>query len=143
MVSAVSLRRFLRAHGTVRALPVAVSLRAFSRVTLEGEPAACRRLVTAMVLQAIVWHAPTEFRIALCANQGGVDAWDWLKWAPQLTDRPGRLSQPRCYSVATDLTALEELLADDLAGTTVGDPGLRSVGRSQPCAGGDRRRKRR
>src|SRR5664280_955254 len=45
MVSAVSLRRFLRAHETVPALPVAVSLREFGRVTLEGEPAACLSLI--------------------------------------------------------------------------------------------------
>jgi len=126
MVSAVSLRRFLRAHETVPALPVAVSLREFGRVTLEGEPAACRRLATAMVLQAIAWHAPTEFRISLCADHSGVQTWDWLKWAPQMTDRPGRPLPARCHSVATDLTALERLLTEDLAGrrwaTPDGDP---------------------
>ena len=126
MVSAVSLRRFLRAHETVPALPVAVSLREFGRVTLEGEPAACRRLATAMVLQAIAWHAPTEFRISLCADHSGVQTWDWLKWAPQMTDRPGRPVPARCHSVATDLTALEQLLTEDLAGrrwaTPNGDP---------------------
>ncbi len=116
LVSAVSLRRLLRANEMVHALPVAVPLRAFGRVSLEGEPAACRRLATAMVLQAIVWHAPTEFRIALCVNQSGVDTWDWLKWAPQLADRPGRPVLPQGDSAAPDLTALEELLADDLAG---------------------------
>ncbi|HEY5150967.1 MAG TPA: type VII secretion protein EccCa, partial [Mycobacterium sp.] len=116
MVSAVSLHRFLRAHETVRALPVAVSLRTFGRVTLEGDPVACRRLATAMVLQAIAWHAPTEFRVALCANGSGADTWDWLKWAPQMTDRQRRPALPQCCSVAANLTTLEELLADDLAG---------------------------
>jgi len=114
LVSAVSLHRLLRAHEVVRDLPVAVSLRAFGRVTLEGEPAACRRLATAMVLQAIVWHAPAEFRISLCINQSAVHTWDWLKWAPQLAD-PGR-PLPKGYTAAADLAALDELLADDLAG---------------------------
>ena len=89
MVSAVSLRRFLRAHETVRALPVAVSLREFGRVTLEGEPAACRRLATAMVLQAIAWHAPTEFRISLCADHSGVQHLGLVE-VGSADDRPAR-----------------------------------------------------
>ena len=42
IVSAVALRRFLRTHGTVSNLPVALSLRSFGRVRLEGNPLACR-----------------------------------------------------------------------------------------------------
>ena len=86
IVSAVALRRFLRTHGTVRTLPVALSLRSFARVRLEGNPVACRQMATAMVLQAITWHAPSEFRIALCVGGDGMRAWDWLKWAPHLSD---------------------------------------------------------
>ena len=71
IVSAVALRRFLRTHGTVRTLPVALSLRSFARVRLEGNPVACRQMATAMVLQAITWHAPSEFRIALCVGGDG------------------------------------------------------------------------
>ncbi|MEP6563029.1 MAG: secretion protein EccC, partial [Nakamurella sp.] len=47
IVSAVALRRFLRTHGTVRQLPVALSMRSFARVRLEGNPAACRRMAAA------------------------------------------------------------------------------------------------
>ncbi len=115
LLSAVSLQRFLRAHGTVSGLPVAIALRSFGRVRLEGEPIAGRRLASAMVLQAITWHAPTEFRVALCVDEIGISAWDWLKWAPHLAVRCGASAPPR-HGIAADLTELEELLADDLAG---------------------------
>ena len=114
LLSAAALRRFLRANATVRAVPVAVALRAVGRVRLEGDPVARRRLAAAMVLQAVTWHSPTEFRVGLCVDQIGVDAWDWLKWVPHLAVRPE--TSPARHCVATDLKALEELLADDLDG---------------------------
>ena len=116
IVSAVALRRFLRTHGTVRKLPVALSLRSFARVRLEGNPVACRSMATAMTLQAITWHAPSEFRIALCANGDGLAAWDWLKWAPHLADPAVPPTDLPRFTVAPTLGALEELLSDDLAG---------------------------
>ncbi|MET0864037.1 MAG: type VII secretion protein EccCa, partial [Nakamurella sp.] len=116
IVSAVALRRFLRTHGTVRQLPVALSMRSFARVRLEGNPLACRRMATAMVMQTITWHAPTEFRIALCARGDGLAAWDWLKWAPHLADPTVPPTDLPRFLVADNLVALEELLSDELAG---------------------------
>ena len=116
IVSAVALGRFLRTHGTVRNLPVALSLRSFARVRLEGNAIACRRMATAMTLQAITWHAPSDFRIALCADGDGLAAWDWLKWAPHLVDPAVPPTDLPRFTVADNLSALEELLADELAG---------------------------
>ena len=116
IVSAVALRRFLRTHGTVRTLPVALSLRSFARVRLEGNPVACRQMATAMVLQAITWHAPTEFRIALCVDGDGLRAWDWLKWAPHLSDPSVPPTDLPRFTVSTTLTGLEDALSDELAG---------------------------
>ncbi|MET0966415.1 MAG: type VII secretion protein EccCa, partial [Nakamurella sp.] len=116
VVSAVALRRFLRTHGTVRQLPVALSMRSFARVRLEGNPIACRRMAAAMVMQAITWHAPADFRIALCVRDQGLTAWDWLKWAPHLTDPAGAPTDLPRFTVADTLVALEDLLSDELAG---------------------------
>jgi S-DNA-T family DNA segregation ATPase FtsK/SpoIIIE len=116
IVSAVALRRFLRTHGTVRTLPVALSLRSFARVRLEGNPVACRQMATAMVLQAITWHAPTEFRIALCVDGDGMRAWDWLKWAPHLSDPSVPPTDLPRFTVSSTLTGLEDAHSDELAG---------------------------
>ena len=43
-MTAIALRRFVRAHSSVPGLPIAVSLRAFSRVVLRGERDAGARL---------------------------------------------------------------------------------------------------
>ena len=126
VVAAVALRRFLRTHGTVRQLPVALSLRSLARVRLEGNPVACRAMATAMTLQAITWHAPSEFRIALCATGEGLAAWDWLKWAPHLADPSVPPTDLPRFTVAEDLGTLAKLLADELAGrpsaSTESDP---------------------
>ncbi len=122
IVSAVALRRFLRTHGTVRKLPVALSLRSFARVRLEGNPVACRAMAAAMTLQAITWHAPSEFRIALCAGGDGLTAWDWLKWAPHLADPAVPPTDLPRFTVADNLGALEELLSDELAGRPWASP---------------------
>jgi len=116
ILSAVALRRFLRVHGTVRQLPVALALRAFDRVQLEGDLLGARALANAMVLQAITWHAPTELRIALCVDSAGQSHWDWLKWAPHLLDPTTDNTELPQYVLAEELSDLEELLADELAG---------------------------
>ena len=116
IVSAVALRRLLRTQGTVRALPVAVSLRSFALLRLEGNPIAARRMTTAMVLQAVTWHAPTELRVALCARGSGLATWDWLKWAPHLADPSVPPTDLPRFAVAENLSDLDELLSDELAG---------------------------
>ncbi len=126
-VAAAALDRFLQAHRTVTGLPVAVSLRSFSTVRLEGNLPACRRLATAMLLQAVCWHAPGELRLAAClpADPGPERrrAWDWLKWVPQLADPAGAPTRPPALAVADSLPALERVLADDLAGRPWAEPG--------------------
>jgi S-DNA-T family DNA segregation ATPase FtsK/SpoIIIE len=116
-VAAMALDRLVQAHRTVPGLPVALSLRSFSTIRLEGDRQACRRLAAAVLLQAICWHAPSELRLGACLS--GADPWrfwDWLKWTPHLTD-PTRLpTQPPAFAVADNLRELELTLADDLAG---------------------------
>ncbi len=116
ILSAVALRRLLRTHGTVRALPVAVSLRSFALLRVDGNPVAARRMTTAMVLQAVTWHAPTELRVALCARGSGLVAWDWLKWVPHLAEPSVPPTDLPRFAVAENLSDLDELLSDELAG---------------------------
>ena len=126
-VAALARERFLRAHRTVPALPVALSLRSFSVVRLEGNLQAARRMAAALLLQAICWHSPTELRLAVCLPPG-TEAdrrrfWDWLKWAPHLADPTGSPIRPPVLAVADSLPGLEAVLADELAGRPWADTG--------------------
>ena len=127
LVAAVAQDRFLQAFRTVPALPVALSLRSFSTIRLEGDLQACRRLATALMLQALCWHAPTELRLGVCLPAGaGPDrlrTWDWLKWAPHLADPAGSPTLPPVLAVAGDLPTLETALAGELAGRPWAEPG--------------------
>ena len=100
----------------MHALPVALSLREFDRIRVEGNPVAARQMTTAMVLQAVTWHAPTELRLALCASGSGLTAWDWLKWAPHLTDPSVPPTDLPRFAVAETLSDLDQLLAAELNG---------------------------
>ncbi|MBO4209028.1 type VII secretion protein EccCa, partial [Micromonospora echinofusca] len=79
---ASSLRRFLRAYTVIEDMPVAVYLRGFARVSLEGDAGTNRGLVRAMVAQLAVFHSPEDLRIAVLANADRLRDWDWVKWLP-------------------------------------------------------------
>ena len=82
-LSSISLRRFSEAYRTVAGVPIAVGLRSFTSVELEGETAASLGLVRAMLAQLVTFHAPDELRIAvLCGDSVRDVHWDWVKWLP-------------------------------------------------------------
>ncbi|BBA96920.1 putative FtsK/SpoIIIE family protein [Actinacidiphila reveromycinica] len=81
-LSAVSLRRFTRAHQQVPHLPVPVSLRRFTSVEYAGSGISSLALMRAMVGQMAVLHSPDDLRIALLGGELAAEEWDWLKWLP-------------------------------------------------------------
>jgi DNA segregation ATPase FtsK/SpoIIIE, S-DNA-T family len=81
-MTAIALRRFVRAHTTVPDLPMAVSLRSFSRIALRGDRAATLDLVRSMLCQAATFHAPDDLVIAVVAAEERMPEWDWVKWFP-------------------------------------------------------------
>jgi S-DNA-T family DNA segregation ATPase FtsK/SpoIIIE len=111
-LSAGSLRRFLRTHGTVDQVPVAVSLRSFGRVILDGDPRPVRELARAVVAQLAVFHSPDDLQIVICAGRDRMASWDWVKWLPHalhqsLTDACGPV---RLY--AESLAEVERLVPE-------------------------------
>ncbi|GAB08895.1 putative FtsK/SpoIIIE family protein [Gordonia araii NBRC 100433] len=89
-VAMVALRRFLRAHAAVHRLPIAVSMRGFPVVAVDGPADSARALVRAMLVQLAVWHGPDQVRIAIAAHPDRWTDWDWIKWLPHAArpDRP-------------------------------------------------------
>ncbi|MVA74820.1 type VII secretion protein EccCa [Auraticoccus sp. F435] len=91
-----ALRRFIRTHRTVPSVPLAVSLKGFTTITMVGDPDAQRRLAYAMVAQMAAWHSPDDLVLAVCAAPDAVGAWEWAKWLPHVqhptrTDGAGSL----------------------------------------------------
>ena len=81
-VSAVSLRRFVRAHSVVEHLPTAVSLRGFAAVSVAGDRDAGRATVRAILASLCTFHDPDQVRVAVVCGPDTVAHWDWTKWLP-------------------------------------------------------------
>ncbi|WP_010541206.1 type VII secretion protein EccCa [Dietzia alimentaria] len=96
-VSVVSMRRFVRVHSVVEDLPVALELRAFAALSLDGDVDVVRSAVRAMIAGLVVSHGPDRIRVAVAASEGDARAaWEWLKWLPHhehpvYTDGGGRV----------------------------------------------------
>ncbi len=81
-VAAVSLRRFVRAHSVVPALPTAVSLRGFASIGVDGDRDAARSLVRAMLAQMCTFHGPDILQVAIVCGPDTASEWEWVKWLP-------------------------------------------------------------
>ncbi|MGV0815332.1 type VII secretion protein EccCa [Mycolicibacterium boenickei] len=81
-VSTVALRRFVKTHSVVHALPTAVSLRAFPTITFEGERKLAQQLVRSMVLELCTFHGPDHVQVAVVTANPDGDNWSWVKWLP-------------------------------------------------------------
>ena len=115
-VSVVSMRRFVRVHSVVDDLPVALELRAFAAISLDGDVDVVRSAVRAMLAGLVVSHGPDLVRVAVAASEGPArQTWEWLKWLPHhehptYTDGGGRVRLTE-FSLA----GVESMLAGDLA----------------------------
>ena len=114
-VSVVSMRRFVRVHSVVDDLPVALELRAFPALSLDGDVEVVRAAVRAMICGLAVSHGPDRVRVAVAASEGHArQAWEWLKWLPHhehptYTDGGGRVRLTE-FSLA----GVESMLAAEL-----------------------------
>ncbi len=81
-VTAAALRRFIATHSTIAEAPITTGLRAGGIVTVDGDPAAVRGLLRAMICQLAVLHPPDELLIAGAVSDRHRDHWEWLKWLP-------------------------------------------------------------
>ncbi|WP_372460503.1 type VII secretion protein EccCa [Actinomycetospora soli] len=120
-VTTAALRRFVRAHSVVEALPTAVSLRAFAAVAVTGPDASPvgrerrRALVRALVAQLVTLHSPDDLRLAVVAGDRARADWEWVKWLPHV-------AHPRLHDgagpvrmIASSLATVRTWLAPELA----------------------------
>jgi S-DNA-T family DNA segregation ATPase FtsK/SpoIIIE len=81
-LSAVSLRRFIRAYQNVSDLPVTLATRNFTSIELAGEAGPALGLVRSMIAQLVTFHSPDELRLAVLADEAQWPEWEWVKWLP-------------------------------------------------------------
>ncbi|GAA1934311.1 type VII secretion protein EccC [Streptomyces sodiiphilus] len=110
-----ALRRFVATHGTVRGLPMAVSLRGFYHVTVSGDEETAHSTVRALLASLTALHSPQDVTVAVAASASAEQRWEWAKWLPhtQLPDVDGAGTR---RLIARSVMDLEEDLAGRLEG---------------------------
>lgn len=113
-VSTVALRRFVKTHSVVHALPTAVSLRAFPAITFEGDRKLARQLVRSMVLELCAFHGPDHVQVAVVTANPDGENWGWVKWLPHAQHSSARDGMGTMRLLFPGLELLERSLASDL-----------------------------
>ncbi len=116
-VTTVALRRFVRTHSVVEALPTAVSLRAFAAVGVSGPAEVERRraVVRALVAQLVTFHGPDDLLLAVVARGEGRGAWEWCKWLPHVAHPRVADGAGPMRMIGSSLAAVRAWLAPELA----------------------------
>jgi S-DNA-T family DNA segregation ATPase FtsK/SpoIIIE len=113
-MSAIALRRFIRARQTVPDLPIAVSMRAFSRIVPRGDRRPVGDLVRAALCQLATLHSPDDVKIAVVAAPERQLEWEWVKWLPHAQhDRRTDAAGP-VRLMFDSMAALEDALEEQL-----------------------------
>ncbi|GAB7043716.1 MULTISPECIES: type VII secretion protein EccCa [Catenuloplanes] len=114
-MSAIALRRFVKSHSVVPDLPIALSIRAFSRIVLRGDREPTLGLTRAMIGQLATFQAPDDLMIAVVAAPDRAASWDWTKWLPHAQHPRRNDAAGSRRMVFSTLLAAEQMLAEELA----------------------------
>ena len=87
-VTVSAVRALLRQRSVVGRLPVALPLREYPVIAVDGEEQYARGLVRAMVCQLAVQHGPHVLAIAAVTDERTHANWEWLKWLPHREHSP-------------------------------------------------------
>lgn len=114
-VSTVALRRFVKTHSVVHALPTAVSLRAFPTITFEGERKLAQQLVRSMVLELCTFHGPDHVQVAIVTANPDGENWSWVKWLPHAQHASTRDGMGSMRLLFPTLELMESAMSAELA----------------------------
>ncbi|GAB3451629.1 type VII secretion protein EccCa [Actinophytocola sediminis] len=113
-LTARALRRFINAYTTVSNLPTALFLRGFAKVRFTGDQDAIRAVTRSVLAQLVTLHSPEDLRIAVCADPGRVQLWDWVKWLPHAQHPVEQDGAGQVRLLADGVDALTDLLDAEL-----------------------------
>ena len=115
-MTAIALKRFVRAHQVVPDLPIAAPLRHFGRIVLRGDDEAVLGVTRAMIAQAVTFHAPDDLIVVVVAAPERLPRWDWVKWLPHAQHARSNDGAGFRRLVFETLMEAERFLAEELAG---------------------------
>ncbi|MFD9545461.1 type VII secretion protein EccCa [Streptomyces sp. NPDC060022] len=121
-LSAHALRSFTRAYSTVPEQPIAIYLRAWSKVLLRGDDGQIRDFVRGMVAHLAVFHAPDDLWIALGVSDERRADWEWTKWLPHSLHRHEQDAAGPTRMIASAFNELENLLGAEFQERPAADP---------------------
>ena len=105
------VRRFSRIPG----VPLRAPLDAAGDVSIVGPREFGLAAARALLMQVAALHAPDDVGIAICRVDSRSADWDWARWLPHLIDDEQRDPAGAVRRVATDLSAMSDLLTRDLS----------------------------
>ncbi|WP_434600279.1 type VII secretion protein EccCa [Streptomyces sp. A5-4] len=130
-LSAHALRSFTRAYSTVSDQPIAIYLRAWSKVLFRGDEEEIRALVRGLLGQLAVFHSPDDLWIALCVSDERRAEWEWAKWLPHTLHRYEEDGAGPVRMVTSAFNELENLLGTEFHERPGADPDA-APGREEP-----------
>ncbi|MFE0731267.1 type VII secretion protein EccCa [Streptomyces antibioticus] len=121
-LSAHALRSFTRAYSSVRDQPIAIYLRAWSKVLFRGDEDRIRGLVRGLLAQLAVFHSPEDLWIALCVSDERRPEWEWAKWLPHSLHRHEEDGAGPARMITAAFSELENLLGAEFLERPAADP---------------------
>ncbi|WP_329167051.1 type VII secretion protein EccCa (plasmid) [Streptomyces sp. NBC_01717] len=121
-LSAHALRSFIRAYSNVPEQPIAVYLKAWSKVLLRGDEEQIRGVIRALLAQLAVFHSPDDVWIALCVSDEQRAEWEWAKWLPHSLHRHEQDGAGPTRLIASAFGELENLLGAEFQERPACDP---------------------
>ncbi|MFJ2095310.1 type VII secretion protein EccCa [Streptomyces sp. NPDC087901] len=130
-MSAHALRSFIRAYSSVPEQPIAIYLKAWSKVLFRGDDEKIRGVVRALLAQLAVFHSPDDLWIALCVSDERRAEWEWAKWLPHSLHRHEQDGAGPTRLIASAFGEVENLLGAEFQERPACDPEAVS-GREEP-----------
>ncbi|MFX4290895.1 type VII secretion protein EccCa [Streptomyces bohaiensis] len=117
-LSAHALRGLIKAYATVPAQPIAVYLRAWSKVLFRGDTDRARDLTRALLAQLVTVHSPDDLWVVVCTAEDRAADWDWVKWLPHAQHRSRTDGAGPVRMVCSTVNDLDDLLGPEFAERT-------------------------
>ncbi|MFD8012760.1 type VII secretion protein EccCa [Streptomyces sp. NPDC058955] len=126
-----ALRCFVEAYAQVPDQPIAVYLRAWQRILVQGGAEERRGLARALLAQLATLHSPDDVWIALCVSDEAKPEWDWTKWVPHALHPQTSDGAGPTRLVAATVSELTDLVGAEFGERPPFDP-TASPGRDEP-----------
>jgi S-DNA-T family DNA segregation ATPase FtsK/SpoIIIE len=113
-VAASAAHRFMLSHEMQKNLPLAASIRDYSRVEVTGNEEQARSFVRSMLLHATTMHHPESLQVAVLADESVLPQWEWAKWLPHTHSRRVNDGLGAARMIGSNAAEIEDMLPSDV-----------------------------